>query len=185
MSGRTAQILLALVVCLVALAGCKEQEYLPNAGYNNGYQPKQPIPFSHKLHAGDNKIPCLYCHTTADKSNHATVPALNVCMNCHRGVAVTSPWIKQLTEAYESGRSIEWKKVHMLPDFVRFNHRRHVNRVDQQTGESKPISCQTCHGQIEEMEVIHQEASLSMGWCVNCHRKPENNAPTNCSTCHY
>lgn len=179
MPGRTAQILLALVVCLVTFAACKENSSIPNVGYNNGYAPKQPIPFSHRLHAGDNKIPCLYCHTAADKSNHATVPALNVCMNCHRAVAVQSPWIKQLTNAFENNKSIEWKKVHLLPDFVRFNHRRHVNRKPE------PIACQTCHGQVQEMDVIHQEASLSMGWCVNCHRKPENNAPINCSTCHY
>lgn len=149
---------------------------LPSLGYNDGYRPKQPIPFSHRVHAGDNKIPCMYCHTGADKSKHAAVPAMNVCMNCHLTVAVTSPWIQQLSKAYENNTAIEWKKVHLLPDFVRFSHQPHVD---------KGVACQECHGPVEEMDVVSQHSDLSMGWCVNCHRKPENNAPINCSTCHY
>ena len=174
MPGRTAKILLALLG--LVLVGGAATLAVPPVGYNNGYEPKQPIPFSHRIHAGDHKIPCLYCHVAAEKSIHATVPAMNVCMNCHKMVALQSPWIKKLTEAYENGTAIEWKRVHMLPDFVRFNHKRHVKHE---------VACQTCHGPVETMDIIHQHAPLSMGWCVNCHRKPENNAPINCSTCHY
>jgi hypothetical protein len=174
MPGKTAKILLALVVLILG-AGAATLA-IPPIGYNDGHRPKQPIPFSHRIHATDHKIPCLYCHVAADKSPHATVPSLNVCMNCHLTVATGSPWIKQLQTAYENNQSIEWKKVHMLPDFVRFNHKRHVR---------KGVSCQTCHGAVEGMDVVSQEAPLSMGWCVNCHRKPENNASINCSTCHY
>src|SRR5687768_8865671 len=172
MPGNTAKILLGLAV--VILTGCFDSA--PSVGYNDGYRPKQPIPFSHKIHATDNKVPCLYCHSAAEKSIHATVPALNVCMNCHLTVATASPWIKQLQSAYENNQSIEWKKVHMLPDFVRFNHKRHVK---------KGVTCQTCHGPVENMEVVHQQEDLSMGWCVNCHRKQEPPVSINCSTCHY
>lgn len=145
-------------------------------GYNQNYQPDQPIPFSHELHAGTYKINCQYCHSNVSVSRHASVPSLNVCMNCHRSVAIDKPYIKQLTEAYDKGETIPWKKVHLLPDFVKFNHSAHILAGKQ---------CQECHGPIETMPVVYQWSSLSMGWCVNCHRKPENNAPVNCSTCHY
>lgn len=162
---------------------------------NQGYAPEQPIPFSHKLHAGTNKIDCLYCHSEATKSKHATVPPLNTCMNCHRVVKTESPYIKQITQAYEEGRPIEWVRVHELPDFVAFNHKRHV---------AKGVSCQTCHGKVENMEVLTQSKPLTMGWCLNCHRgdttprkilaevHPELKdprghqvAPISCHTCHY
>lgn len=145
-------------------------------GYNQGYQPDQPIPYSHKLHAGQYKIDCKYCHTGTETSRHAAVPPLNVCMNCHMVVKTDSPWIKQLTEAYNSGKSVAWKKVHLLPDHVKFNHAPHIKAGKD---------CTTCHGQVAEMEKVQQVAPLSMGWCVNCHRQPENKAPLNCSTCHY
>lgn len=148
----------------------------PPIGYNQGYQPKQPIPYDHSLHAGQYKIDCLYCHANADKSKHASVPSLNICMNCHASVKVDSPHIKKLRDAYDNGGSVEWVKIHMLPDFVHFNHKRHVQ---------KGVACQTCHGPIETMKEVYQHSELSMGWCVNCHRKPENNAPVSCSTCHY
>lgn len=145
-------------------------------GYNQGYQPDQPIPFSHELHAGQYKINCQYCHTGAEVARHASVPALNVCMNCHMVVKVDSPWIQKLTEAYNSGKSVAWQKVHLLPDFVKFNHSAHI-----MAGKD----CKECHGPVETMPVVYQYSSLSMGWCVNCHKLPENNAPLNCSTCHY
>ncbi len=145
-------------------------------GYNKGYQPDQPIPFSHKLHAGQYKIDCKYCHVGTEVSRHASVPALNVCMNCHMTVKTDSEWIKKLTKAYNSGKSVAWKKVHLLPDHVKFNHAPHIKAGKD---------CTTCHGQVAEMEKVEQVAPLSMGWCVNCHRQPENKAPLNCSTCHY
>lgn len=162
--------------------------------YSDGYAPKQPIPFSHKLHAGENKIPCLYCHVGADKSKHASVPSMNVCMNCHNQVKTDSPLIQQVAAAYNEGRAIEWVRIHELPDFVHFPHNRHI---------SAGVSCQTCHGNVQAMDVVAQENTLSMGWCMDCHRgkttprgvlasKYPNHpdprglpvAPTECSTCH-
>lgn len=145
-------------------------------GYNNGYEPTQPLPFSHAKHAGEFKIDCKFCHTSTETSRHASVPSLNICMNCHRTVKVDSPHIQKLTEAYENNEPIKWKKVHLLPDFVKFSHLDHVLAEK---------NCNECHGEVEKMSVVFQESSLSMGFCVNCHRKPENKAPTNCSTCHY
>jgi hypothetical protein len=145
-------------------------------GYNQGYQPEQPIPFSHKLHAGDYKINCKYCHSAVEVSRHATVPSLNVCMNCHLTVKTDSPWIQKVSKAYNENKPIAWQKVHLLPDFVKFNHAPHIKAGKD---------CTTCHGEVQTMERVEQKASLSMGWCVNCHRLPENHAPTNCSTCHY
>ncbi|MFK8136960.1 MAG: cytochrome c3 family protein [Bdellovibrionales bacterium] len=148
----------------------------PPVGYNNGYQPKQPIPYDHSLHAGKYQIQCQYCHSNVEFSKHSSVPSLNVCLNCHNQIKTDSPHIQRIREAHDSGESIEWVKIHMLPDFVHFNHKRHVR---------KGVSCQTCHGPIEEMVEVYQYSDLSMGWCINCHRKPENNAPVTCSTCHY
>lgn len=156
-------------------------------GYNEGYEPDQPIPYSHQLHAGKLGIDCKYCHTTAEVSRHASVPSINICMNCHilvRQVTdpndptkkVDSPHIAKLVKAFEENKPVEWKKVHLLPDFVRFNHAPHIKRGK---------SCQECHGPVQDMAVVKQIPNLSMGWCVNCHRKPENNASVNCVTCHY
>ncbi len=145
-------------------------------GYNKGYQPTQPIPFSHKLHAGQYQINCKYCHTATEVSRHAAVPSLNICMNCHIMIKNDSEWIQKIAEAYSNNEPVQWKKVHLLPDHVKFNHSAHVLAGKE---------CTTCHGQIQEMETVEQINSLSMGWCVNCHRKPENNAPVSCGTCHY
>ena len=128
---------------------------------NQGYDPIQPIPFSHKLHAGMNKIPCAYCHTGVEKSRHATIPAMNVCMNCHRAVKTDSPWIQKLTAMYEKNEPIQWVRVHELPDFVYFPHKRHV---------LKGVACEVCHGNVKEMDRIEQFAPLTMGFCLDCHR---------------
>lgn len=166
----------ALVLLGLLVSGGGFGFALPSVGYNNGYQPEQPIPYDHSLHAGKYQIPCMYCHTNADKSKNASVPSGNICMNCHVGIGGDKPWIKAIQKAYNSGTSIQWVKVHMLPDFVQFNHKRHV---------AKGVACQTCHGPVQEMKEVYQFTDLSMGWCVNCHRKPEYNAPTQCTTCHY
>ncbi len=149
---------------------------IPPIGYNNGYQPLQPIPYDHSLHAGKYQIPCLYCHVNVEKSKHASVPAVGTCMNCHNAILTQSPHIQKLKKVWEMDGRMPWVKVHMLPDHVQFNHAPHV---------LKGVACQTCHGPIQEMPVVYQQEDLSMGWCVNCHRKPEHNAPINCSTCHY
>jgi len=141
---------------------------------NVGYRPKQPIDFSHKLHAGEMDIPCEYCHSSARRSFSAGIPPTNTCMGCHKYVATDKEAIKFLTEKYEKNEPIEWVKVHDLPDFVRFPHKRHVQAK---------LACQECHGKVEEMTVAEQHAPLQMGWCVECHKQKK--APINCYTCHY
>jgi hypothetical protein len=140
-----------------------------------GYSPVQPIPFSHKLHAGDRQIPCQYCHSSARRSITSGIPPVNNCMGCHKMVRTDRDPIKWLTEKYKKNEPIEWVKVHDLPDFVRFSHKIHV------TGAK--MECQECHGQVQEMDVVEQIASLQMGWCVGCHKAK--GASLDCITCHY
>ena len=143
-------------------------------GDNRGYAPDQPIPFSHKRHAGDNKIPCQYCHSDVDKSRHATIPSMNVCMNCHSVIRQDSPSIQKMKQLIEQGGSFEWVKVHDMADFVFFNHKRHI---------AQGIACETCHGNVGEMVKVEQKEKFNMGFCVNCHRdnplNPELKASTN------
>lgn len=176
-----AKKVVGLIVGLVLVVGVPSCVYLLvnnelKLGYNQGYMPEQPLPFSHEVHAGQNKIACQYCHTTTETSRHASIPSLNICMNCHQSVKLDSPWIQKLQQAYMEGESIPWQKVHLLPDHVKFNHMAHITAGKQ---------CTDCHGAVETMKEVYQKEDLSMGWCVNCHRKPENNAPVNCATCHY
>jgi len=158
-----------LIVVLLGLGGWAFLDAFSNVGY----APKQPVPFSHKLHAGTRKIPCLYCHSNAERSRHATVPAGNVCMNCHLVVRTDSPSIQLVTSLYQANKPMQWVRVHRLPDYVYFSHRWHVARG---------IKCQTCHGPVETMDVVRQVSSLKMGWCIDCHRL--NKASTECNTCH-
>ena len=144
-------------------------------GDNRGYAPDQPFSFSHKIHAGDNGVPCMYCHFGAYQSKHATVPPLNVCMNCHKVVKTDSPKIQQLKEKYENGETIEWIKIHDMPDFVVFNHKRHI---------LKGVECKECHGPVETMDTVRQIQKLEMGFCISCHRQEKYKAPTDCYTCH-
>lgn len=191
----------ALAVSLTTLAFAWR---LP--GNNQGYEPDQPIAFSHKLHAGDMQIACAYCHAGAESSRHAGIPALNVCMNCHERVTaslamqqkaepIESPELRKLYDALAlddvlapiDGRTpkpIAWQRVHRLPDFVYFDHRAHV---------TASVPCQQCHGPVETMDRVRQHETLAMGWCVNCHRgvnvtgvagKPVL-ASIDCVTCHY
>ena len=140
------------------------------------YAPEQPINYSHKLHAGDLQIDCKFCHTYARRSRTAGIPALAQCMACHQIIAGDRPNIQELAKAYNSQTPIEWVKVHDLPDFVYFSHKRHI---------SAGFECQTCHGQVQEMEVLYREAPLTMGWCVNCHRENlDKGASVDCLTCH-
>jgi len=162
-------------LALTNLTGCE----WGSIGYNKGYAPDQPVAFSHELHAGEYKMQCLYCHSSAERANHSAVPSLNICMNCHLVVATDKPEIQKITEAYNNNTPIAWKKVHMLPDHVRFNHKRHVEKY------GAPQACHKCHGPVESMETMYQHSSLSMGWCISCHREKENQAPVSCSTCHY
>lgn len=170
---------LSVGVLLTALVSAPAAQawwfYTPGDTVDNvGYKPTQPIPFSHKLHAGDRKIPCQYCHSSARRSPVSGIPPMNTCMGCHRVVATDKEPIKFLTEKFQKKEPIQWTKVHDLPDFVRFSHKMHV------TGAK--LNCQECHGPVETMEVVEQRAPLQMGWCVTCHQ--EKGAPTSCNTCH-
>ena len=140
-------------------------------GIQQGYAPKQPIAYSHKLHAGQYKIDCNYCHTGVNKGKQAMIPAANICMNCHGVIKKESPEIQKIYAAIEQNRPIEWVSVHNLPDLAYFNHAQHVNVGN--------VQCTTCHGEIEKMEVVQQRSSLTMGWCIDCHRKTEVNSKDN------
>jgi len=131
-----------------------------------GYMPKQPVPYSHKLHAGELGIDCRYCHVNVERSKHATVPATEICMNCHTVIRAESPKLAPVRESVATGKPIKWAKVHQLPDYVYFDHSRHVN---------SGVACVTCHGRVDQMEVVHQVQPLSMSWCLDCHRSPEKN----------
>lgn len=140
-------------------------------GIQQGYAPKQPIAYSHKLHAGQYKIDCNYCHTGVNKGKSATIPSANICMNCHGVIKKESPEIQKIYAAIETNQPIEWVRVHNLPDLAYFNHAQHVNVGN--------VQCQTCHGEIEKMEVVEARSSLTMGWCIDCHRRTEVNTKDN------
>jgi hypothetical protein len=124
----------------------------------------QPVPFSHQHHVGGMGLDCRYCHASVEKSAVAGIPPTKTCMNCHAQIWTDSPTLEPVRESFRSGKSIEWVRVHDLPDFVYFNHSAHVN---------KGVGCTTCHGRIDQMPLVHQEASLQMEWCLECHRHPE------------
>jgi hypothetical protein len=174
-----------------------------------GYMPNQPVPYSHALHAGELGIDCRYCHNTVEKTGMAAIPANATCMNCHKMLWTKSPNLLLVRESAATNKSIEWLKVHDLPDYVYFNHSAHVTRG---------VGCVSCHGRVDQMAVVYQKETLSMGWCLDCHRAPEQhlrppetatqmewkppnnedpvafgtkfraanhiNPPTDCSTCH-
>jgi hypothetical protein len=135
-----------------------------------GYEPTQPVAFSHKQHVGEIGLDCRYCHSFVEVSAHANVPTNQTCYNCHgpdRGqIKKESEKLAKVRDAEKTGLPIQWTKVHKAPDFAYFNHSAHVNRG---------VSCQSCHGQINEMEVVRQAEPQSMGWCLDCHRAPEKN----------
>ncbi|GAB4428020.1 MAG: cytochrome c3 family protein [Chloroflexi bacterium OHK40] len=125
---------------------------------------EQPVPFSHQLHNSTLGIDCRYCHVSANQSAFANIPATETCMTCHSQIATNSPRLALVRESYATGQPIEWVKVHRVPDFVYFNHSIHVN---------KGIGCSNCHGQVNQMPVVWQTQAFYMGWCLNCHRNPE------------
>lgn len=172
-----------------------------------GYEPKQPVPYSHALHVGKLGMDCRYCHNTVEISSQASIPPTQTCMNCHGTIRTQSEKLLPIRESYTTGMPVEWIRVHDLPDFVYFNHSAHVRRG---------VGCVECHGRIDKMEVVSQQKALSMAWCLGCHRAPEThlrpaefvtkmdwqpmedraelgkklrvanniNPPTDCSTCH-
>jgi len=151
-----------------------------------GYSPNQPIAYSHKLHAGEMQIDCQYCHIGVEKSRHAVVPPLATCMNCHTIARKDKPDIIKLTEFYNNNQALLWKRIHKVPDYAYFSHSVHVN---------KGIQCESCHGEIKQMEKVGQMRSFTMGSCLNCHRNAHDklpyfnvdeikNGPEYCWACH-
>ena len=124
----------------------------------------QPVPFSHKHHVGELGIDCRYCHTSVETSAFAGIPPTQTCMNCHKQIWLDSPTLEPVRASFRTGESIEWVRVHDLPDYVYFNHSIHV---------SKGVGCTSCHGRVDAMNLTWQEASLHMEWCLSCHRHPE------------
>ena len=211
----TVVLLIGLFFGLVTLVYGMSTWRLPDR--ETGYSPEQPIDYSHRLHAGELQIDCQFCHTAADKSRHAGIPSSDVCMKCHKIVTssfdvlqdeiakadeekrtpnpIVSAELRKLYDSFGldeelnakadlSPTSIPWVRVHNLPDYVYFDHRAHV---------TAGVTCQKCHGPVESMERVRQAESLSMGWCVNCHREATENgidgktvhASTDCAACHY
>ena len=187
--------LIALAFVGLGIAGGAAALELSRVGINQGYSPKQPIDFPHQVHAGDNKIACLYCHYAARTSRHAGIPPASVCMGCHNILEKQTVEIEKLKESVQQERPIRWVQVHKLPDFVYFNHSQHV---------LSGVHCQNCHGPIESMDRVRQVAPLTMGWCLDCHRehaklptrnfqramlsisqKPPPAAGLDCANCHY
>ena len=205
MNSRILTIALALAVVFSALALVPRMRATRLPGNHQGFEPVQPVAFSHRQHSGDLGIQCLYCHSGAERSRYAGIPAASTCMNCHRFVKakratvraeeelakkegrkprpVVSPEIRKLEDAVKTSTPVRWTRIHQVPDFVYFDHRPHV---------SAGVECQKCHGPVETMERVRQVNSLNMGWCVNCHRGRDGtllaglpvHASTDCTSCH-
>ncbi len=157
-----------LIIIATIFVGYRAADSAIDMGRSQGYAPDQPIKYSHKLHAGEMKIDCKYCHVGVEKGKQAGIPTVNICMNCHKAVDQTvngtgKEEIAKIRAAYENNTPVKWVRIHNLPDHVYFSHAQHVK--------AGQIACQTCHGQIQEMEVVAQNQPLSMSWCINCHRE--------------
>lgn len=188
-------LVLVTSLFLILAAGYFAYGYMMQVGVDQGYQPVQPIHYSHRIHAGDNQIDCNYCHSSARKSKTSGIPSLNVCMNCHKTISEVAPetatpefskeyYDGEIAKLYKAAgwdaeeqkytgktEPVKWVRIHNLPDFVYFNHSQHVTVAG--------VACQQCHGEIQEMEVVKQFAPLTMGWCINCHRETNVNLETN------
>jgi hypothetical protein len=157
-------VVLAVLVVGGGLGAVYELSADSSYATRQGNVREQPIPFSHTHHVGSMGIQCLYCHTTVENSQHASVPPTKTCMNCHSQIWINSSTLEPVRESYRTNQSIKWTKVHDLPDYVYFNHSIHVK---------KGVGCETCHGRVDKMPLMYQQANLEMRWCVNCHRNPE------------
>jgi hypothetical protein len=151
---------------------------------NVGNAPEQPIPFSHKLHAGTMQIDCQYCHTGVAETRHAGIPAVSTCMNCHTQARIDRPAIQKLKEHFDKAEPIEWKRIHRVPEYVYFDHSVHI---------AKGFDCAQCHGAVEEMDIVRQDKRTTMGRCISCHKgvhdeqpgiTSQDLGPLNCSACH-
>ena len=191
-------LVLVSVIFLLLASAYFVYGYLMQVGVNQGYEPIQPIHYSHRIHAGENAIDCKYCHSSARVSKHSGIPSLNICMNCHKSIYQVAESVqqtgldeygvdynKEIQKLYKAvgwnedeqkytgeTQPVKWVRIHNLPDFAYFNHSQHVMVGG--------IQCQTCHGPVQEMEIMYQYSPLTMGWCINCHRetnvKTEGNA---------
>lgn len=164
----------AAALALAAIAGL-----VATRGKLGRFAPDQPIAFPHDLHAGTNKIPCMYCHSSADRSVDAGIPSVQVCAGCHIPggqpmVRADRPGVKQLVAYWQNKQAIPWVRIHDLPDHVHFPHMRHIKAG---------LQCQTCHGPVQEMKKVEQVAPLRMGWCIECHKARK--ARVDCAVCHY
>ncbi len=149
--------------------------YYWGSPYNTdvGYKPVQPIAYSHKLHAGDLQMDCRYCHAYVERGPHAGVPPTQTCMNCHSQVKKDSPALEPLRQSWANNTPVAWKRIHKIPDFAYFDHSAHMGFG---TGDNRAaIGCETCHGRIDQMEVVSQRQPLSMSWCLECHGDPAPN----------
>ncbi|MGZ3416478.1 MAG: cytochrome c3 family protein [Polyangiales bacterium] len=162
-TNKTPAIVLALVTGGAITAGAALTYYGTDKHFAVGYQPTQPVDYSHKLHAGDMGIDCRYCHVNVEKGMAATVPATQTCMNCHWKVKTDSLKLLPVRESFASNQPIPWIRVHKLPDYVYFPHSTHV---------AAGVGCSSCHGRIDQMPKVTQVQPLSMGWCLECHRQP-------------
>ena len=181
-------LMLVSAIMLLLVSAYFMYGFFMQVGIDQGYAPVQPIHYSHKIHAGANKIDCNYCHSSARKSKHSGIPSLNVCMNCHKNISEYNGeediangytkefYDKEIAKLYDAvgwddaeqsytgeEKPVKWVRIHNLPDFVYFNHSQHVTVAG--------IDCQKCHGPVEEMEIMYQYSSLTMGWCIDCHRE--------------
>ncbi|HVU16379.1 MAG TPA: cytochrome c3 family protein [Candidatus Didemnitutus sp.] len=157
---------LQIVIFLTILAGVGTAAvtYYSTPKYLRvGYQPIQPVPFDHSLHAGNLGIDCRYCHAAVEKSGTSSIPTSQTCMNCHSIIKTTSPLLEPVRQSFATGTPVPWVKIHQAPDYVYFNHSVHVTRG---------ISCVECHGKVNEMSVVYHAKSHSMGFCLDCHRDP-------------
>lgn len=155
----------AVLVVAVIVGGVGFFWYYGSPEYRNvGYRPSQPVAYSHKLHAGDLGIDCRYCHTSVEYSAKAVVPPTQTCMNCHNLILPESEKLLPVRESWATGMPIEWVRVHKVPDYSFFNHSAHI---------TKGIGCKSCHGNVAQMEKVMQVEPLSMGWCLDCHRNPD------------
>ena len=164
-------VIILVTALVIAFTAKTAIDGLYSIGVQQGYAPAQPIAFSHALHAGQYEIACQYCHTGVEIGKSANIPSANICMNCHThiqnvgGKEGISPEIQKIYNAVDNNQPIEWVRVHNLPDLAYFNHAQHVAVGG--------VECQTCHGPIQEMEVVGQHSTLTMGWCIDCHRQTE------------
>lgn len=172
---------ICILAVLIGFAACVNPR--------EGYAPEQPIKFSHQVHRGDQEIQCTYCHSNVTEGPQASLPGADTCMNCHSQIKGSTPFFKEqiskVRKKWKSGEEIEWVKVHDLPDHVQFSHQPHL---------LEGFDCSECHGEVPkpsmnagpgDVDRIAVENRFNMGFCVDCHRQPENNAPVDCVTCHY